>query len=418
MVGSRKVRGIVTVAATLLMVVLTVMPVNTLAVFVRPVCAGIGISTGQFTVVFSLSAAGAMVTSFFFGRLIKVFGKKKLIIFGGITLSVFLFTLALTKNIYLIYISVFVSGFSACTTGFTMGQLIITEWFDQYRATMFSMLTVSLSLFAAIFSPVFAFCIEQFGYSAVLMTEGAVCGGLIIIGGLFFIGDSPETYGLKPFGYKEDAALKSTRSTTLLSTKRMRKTAPYWMIMIIGLAGAMVGRVATSHGNNFFQSLGLDSMQAAYVSSVNSIATLVWALLFGLMADKFSPKIAAVITGTLAAAVMLFNPFLHGLTGALIFAIFVEAESGISNVYSPAVATKIYGKDDAASLIGQIRCTSSIGAMIGPTLAGVMFDATGNYKSCLIIIGVMMLFVLTCVITIDCKRNMESVRKIKGDQLV
>ncbi|POP31736.1 MFS transporter [Lactonifactor longoviformis] len=396
-------RGCITAIATMLMVMLTVLPLNTIGLFIRPICKELQITTAQLSLCFSLNAIGAVATSFFFGRLYKRFGKKPLIVVGGITVFLYLFSMSVSSNLFLIYVTAAVAGIGGTTSGFAMGQLTMTEWFDKARATMYSSLTITLSLFVALLSPIIASGILNFGYRLVLLVEAFISGGGIVLLGLFAVSKSPEKYGMRPIGYLS-AHHKMEPIGASLTMAQIRKTLPFWIALLISLMTCTVGRVASTHGNNFFQTLGLSSTQASYVSSVNAIATLVWSVLFGVLSDKFSPKIAAVSSGCFAAAVMLMNPLLAGMSGALLYAIFVEAESGIASIYSPAVVAKVYGKQEAAQMIGLIRCFASIGSIMGPVFAGILYDRFGNYSFCLFVTGTLMIFVVVLCIVLDNKK--------------
>lgn len=407
------IRGWITAVSTMLTVMLTVLPLNTLSIFIRPICTELGISTGQLSICFSLNALGAVITSFLYGFFVKKAGKKPLIVLGGVTVFLYLYTMASSDSLRLIYVMAAVAGIAGTTSGFAMGQLTMTEWFDKGRGTMFSTLTITLSLFVAICSPIFANGILRYGYRTVLMTEAVICGGGIILLGLFGISAAPEKYGMHPVGYRQLPAETETAVSSSLTMAQIRKTLPFWIALLISMMSRTVGRVATTHGNNFFRSLGLDSMQASYVSSVNALATLAWSVIFGIMTDKFSPKIAAVVTGCCAAAVMLLNPLLSGMSGALLYAIFVEAESGIASTYSPAVVTKIYGKKEAAGMVGLIRCFASVGSIIGPAMAGFLYDQFSNYQICLIVTGILMSIVVACVFLLDNRRSVARIEAMK-----
>ena len=410
---SNMARGWITAVATMLTVMLTVLPLNTISIFLRPMCESLGITTAEISVCFSLNAVGSVLTALFYGRLVKRFGKKPLIAVGGFTVFLYLFTMAVSTNKYLFYITAVVAGFGGTTSGFAMGNLTMTEWFDKGRGTMFSSLTITLSLFVAICSPIFASGIERFGYQPVLLVESIVCGGGIILMGLFLISDTPEKYGMLPIGYVPPVETSDAGAQTSLTMAQIKRTLPFFIALLISMLSCTVGRVATTHGNNFFRSLGLTSIEASYVSSANAIATLVWSAIFGIMVDKFSPKVAAVATGCCAAAVMLLNPYLAGLSGALLYAIFVEAESGIAATYSPAMMTKIYGKKEAASVIGLVRCFASVGSIIGPTVAGVLYDKYNSYNVCLTVTGILMSVVVLLVFALDNKKVIAQVERLK-----
>jgi nitrate/nitrite transporter NarK len=67
-------------------------------------------------------------------------------------------------------------------------------------------------------------------------------------------------------------------------------------------------------------------------------------------------------------------------------------------------------------MIGFIVMGSSVGATIGPISFGLMYDAFGNYVTCLIVMGVLLVLCLLLNFWIYSRKNLDKIKQQIADE--
>ena len=413
-------------AGAIMLSVLAVIPTATASVFIMPIVTALNVSVSAVVLWISIAAAGGTLASLVIGNLMKVIPAKVLVMIGGVFTGLLMASFGFTDNLIIIYCFAFFQGFGLIISGMTIAQIIISKWFIKSRGLMMSLCLVFLMLFAAILNPLVATMIVSYGYQTVALVMGAVIAILIILIGAFIIVDSPEKVGLKPLGYSEESAApagggghgggaKQGASYVVsdLPLKVILGTAPFWAIMIVQMVGTVAAQGIGSQSSPFYQSIGLDEVQASLAITINSLAGMVIMLGFGVLADKKSPTFAATIVACFATVAFLFNYFWFGWTGAIIAAILFTGATAISALYAPNMLVKTFGVKNAGQLIGYGHVAGNIGSFAAPILVAAFFDMNNSYTLIFTIIGVGLAICTVLVIWAGSKRTAEKLRALE-----
>src|SRR5699024_7012839 len=105
---------------------------------------------------------------------------------------------------------------------------------------------------------------------------------------------------------------------------------------------------------------------------------------YGSLSDKIGWKITTNLFALISAVVLVLGMVLSGYPGAVTFAILAGSLTYIGMVGALALP-EVYGNKEAGNLIGFSLAAGSLGAMVGPPLAGIIYDVTGTYNGFLII---------------------------------
>jgi MFS family permease len=416
---------IVGIGALLLSIIAT-LPMTVLSVFVVPISEGTGSSIGSVSLIFSLISIGSLITSLLLGTLIKHLHPKILVIIGGILIGVLLVAIGLVRNIIVLYIAAILFGAGTVIGGLTFAQVVISQWFLKGRGTMMSICMVGITLSAAIFNPLFATQIEGIGYGPVAAIYGLITGVIIVLIGLLAIQGAPEKSGLKPYGYEEpvtsaEGAGETEKPAALvlggLTAVQARRTPYFWAIVSVMLIGSMASMAFSSQASNYFQSLGLNAVNASYCIAIFNLVAMVYTLAFGILADKKSPSFGVLITGIVTAVGYLLIIFWQGWAGAIASSVLMSAIAGMSGLFGATAMTRLFGTREAGALIGFCTAAGGVGAFIGPLLAGMLFDAFGNYVACFLIMGVFILLGVLLAVWVGTKKATERVKQIENEGL-
>ena len=402
----------------IMMAISQLVPWNSFSIFLRPISESMGVAVGYVSIIFSLSAVGGLITALSIGSILKKIDNRIIIAIGGCTLALFFITVSVSSSMIPIYIVSVIHGFGGVAAGFTMAQIILSQWFDRLRGTMLGACMVCMSLAGAILVPVMGTLIVEVGYRTLAFWEGIIGGGLVLLIGVFLISGSPDKYGMKPHGYVErdtgaapaTSADGKVQQNASLTFGQIIRFPIFWIVILMTLMATMAAQSFNSQGANYFQSIGLNAIQASYALSIFMFAGMVWALLFGQISDRISPTVAALINGSVAAFGFLFSFMWLGWTGAIIAAICFAAGGSVTSILGPALMAKVFGTKEAGNLVGFVRAGSSVGGMIGPIVSGFLFSSTGSYVGCFTVMGGIFVVILILNVWAGSKKTIANIK--------
>jgi MFS family permease len=125
--------------------------------------------------------------------------------------------------------------------------------------------------------------------------------------------------------------------------------------------------------------LGINQVQAASILSFTGGASILGTLLMGRASDSIGRKPAIMISVLLMAVAMLWVVWSYTLWMFYLFAIvFGFSYGGISSPVN-ALIGDVFGTRHLGVIMAVLSAPFSIGAAVGPALAGYIFDISGSY---------------------------------------
>jgi MFS family permease len=104
---------------------------------------------------------------------------------------------------------------------------------------------------------------------------------------------------------------------------------------------------------------------------------------FGWLGDLFDRRLAAAVASTLMTVGMFLLCYVDQGWVMILFLLLFPLGFGGMTTLRGAMIQSYFGR-----LIGLVMGASAIGGLIGPTLAGYLFDTTGGYAFTWIILGI------------------------------
>ncbi|MTI46533.1 MAG: MFS transporter [Firmicutes bacterium] len=376
-------------------------------VYIVPLMEKLKVGVGQITLMFTFAAAGSLATSLLMGTLVKKFSIKKLVMIAGILIGSFFIVLGYSNSILIIYALAVLFGFSTIVGGFATAQTEINWWYATGTGKRIGYLSTAVGLGGMVFPVAVAKLIEIFGLRIAASGQGIFIGGIIILIGVFVLSEEPDKYGLKPVGYEENEELNKKENTSgqtksSLTIKQIATKPQFWFILI---SIVLISTASTGFNNNasaLYQSKGIDAVKAALLISIMSGVNFITAPLYGILMDKIGYIKATTLYGLIVAGIFFGSTLLYGFVGGVIIAALMAFKT-FNSMLGPITLPKLFGRKEAASLVGFTTAAQSVGTMIGAPLAGFMFDATGTYDTWMITGGV--LTVITVLLVIIGNRN-------------
>jgi MFS family permease len=141
-----------------------------------------------------------------------------------------------------------------------------------------------------------------------------------------------------------------------------------------------VSTVAT-HVMPYCSSLGISRSRAGLLAAGLPLFSIIGRLVLGWMGDVFDKRrVLALAFGLMTAGMLVFS-YLQVPWMIIPFLLLFPPSFGGTMVLRGAILREYFGRNSFGKLLGIVMGSASLGGIIGPTLAGWVFDSMGSYFS-------------------------------------
>jgi MFS family permease len=353
-----------------------------------------GWSKGVISTALTLYFATSAVLGMAVGRSVDRFGSKPLLILGSVITGIGFFLLSRITHLWQLFaVYLILACGTSCASTITITTLI-ANWFVFKRGLALGVTMSGLSLGGMIMVPFTVYLIAHWGLRTALPILGGIFCLAVIPIALFLIKQHPADVGQFPDGLQE-APLSfdpSNRSISFASQMRVwtraeaMQTTTFWAI-VIGFLLAMTGQLAFLVHQVSFLSRTLGVVGAAKAVSVTTGASVISRLFLGSVADRFDKRYVAIFCFLVQGIAVLFMARFHQVVvlylGTFAFGLTM---GGIVMMQSLLIGD-CFGMVSFGTIIGFSGLFTQLGASFGPTIAGLIFDATRDYRIAFTIFG-------------------------------
>ena len=380
---------------------------STLAIFLKPLTAELGVSRG----VFSLLRSGEGIIGAFMaplvGTLVDRQGGARLMAIGTTLVGIgYLFLGHIDTFTQFVLIRLAIVTVGDALMGSSVVNIVIARWFVRQRGRALAISSMGVG-FAKVCMPVIgAWLIVLLGWRHTWTVFGF---GAIVLGvapALLFVRKSPEDMGLHPDGAPAPAIHEPAKSTAKQKIIPLRAAAPvdviwtprealrtsaFWLLAItFGIASIGVTGL-NLHIYSYVTDLGYSAVIAASVMSVIASMQLASPLAWGFLTERIDARYAAMIRFVVQAAGLCLA-ITTGNLFCLYFGFFLYGIGLGGNMVLPDILWASYfGRLSLGKIRGMGIFISQVLAAIGPPFFGFLFDVTGGYGLSFAIFGIVLM---------------------------
>lgn len=266
---------------------------------------------------------------------------------------------------------------------------LINVWFKKNAGLAVSITAATLSIFAAIASPIGQSIINATDWQTARLVMATFSTILAVIITAAFVRKSPYDMGLLPFGATEKDKVEGETEIRLegaTKSQALRSPGLYMLILVAGIIVCCAAFLQQIPAYCARTDLGADV--GAFALSILMIGGVIGKLILGVLNDAIGIKITALVSlggGALGILIAL----LAGGTNAPMFyigmVVFGFGYAGLT-VIVPMLTREAFGSLNYTQIYSWVSMGIFIATAISFFMYAVIYDTTGSYDLCFMIV--------------------------------
>jgi MFS family permease len=309
-------------------------------------------------VYFVLGAGAGMLADRFGPRVVCCAGM--VFIAGGLALS------SLAHAMWVIYAAYGVGVGIGIALVYTPAIACVQPWFTQRRGLAAGLASAGIGAGTVVVPLLAALAIEHLQWRAALR---------VIAVGVLLVGLGAAVL-LKRAPMGAATASGQRPGSTLAETLRNRRF--WWLYAAVVLASPSMF-IPFAHASAAARDLGLSDARAVGLVGLIGIGSLVGRFVIGALADRIGRLLTLSLMQASAGLSYLLWGAAGGYPALVVFALWFGLSYGGIVSLLPAICMDLFGPRAVSGIIGTLYTGAALGNLLGPVIAGAVFDRTGSY---------------------------------------
>ena len=355
-------------------------------VFFLPLSQELNLSRTATSFAFSLSRAEGAIEGPIVGHLLDRYGPRPIML-AAVLLMGAGYLLLSQVNSYIGFLIVYTGLISLTHSGgFMHAPMVLTNtWFIRLRARAMTINSAAYGLGGVLLAPILSLIVHNSGWRA----GAAVAGITFLLVGIplcLTIRPSPESMGLKPDGEQHAAEANPEKSSSApntievnITTAQAVRSFAFWALVLgAGVRNAAYHAIST-HFIPMMVWKGMSQQQATFLLSSFALLGFISTLVFGWLADNINkPRLVSSIlfTAGISILVLIFG----GSIGILWIFILLFTTVEATYPVAWALVGDLFGRKHFAKIRGYMSVFYVWGSVLGPVIAGAIWDRWQTYE--------------------------------------
>lgn len=320
------------------------------------------------------------------GWFIDRFGPQGVIRVGVLTLGTGFMLLSQIESLAAFYGAFIVVALGSSLCGFFPLNVSLIYWFEKQRSRALSTLGFGLAL-GGIAVPLVAWFMATYGWRATAFGSGVM---FMVLGWPLarVIRGRPALYGETVDG--EPVAAPSSTSPAIapragtrdFTAREALRTPAFWLLSLgHGFALFVVTAVNVHAISHLKEGLGYPVETAALYIMLMTLAQIGGIAIGASMGDRFDKRLVCAGCMLLHMSGLLFLTYATNAAMVVAFALLHGTGWGLRGPFMHAIRADYFGVSAIGMILGLSFMIIVVGQIGGPLIAGVLADATGNYRA-------------------------------------
>ena len=345
------------------------------SVFVAPLEKEFGWRRAQTSLVFTIAVVTFAITFIFGGRLQDRRGPRPAAFIGTVLVSLGFFLTSLTSSLTFLYVVFGVIVGAGNGFGYATPIPVASKWFPDKRGLVVGLMVGGYGASSAIIGPLATNLIASIGWRTTFQILGLA---FLVMGmaGTFLMANPPAGY--KPDGWTPSASAAARRDVTTIEVLR---TPQFYLLWIAYCLGTTAGLMTISQLVPMARSSGLTATAAALALTMGAFGNAGGRILSGWLSDslgRLTTLRIMVLVSSLAMPLLFAVREQVGLFYLLVIVVYWCYGTQLS-VFASTTAD-FYGTRNLGMNYGALFTAWGAAGVLGPLIAGRVFDATKSYQ--------------------------------------
>lgn len=358
---------------------------------------GFGWTAGQMSWAFSLTQVQEGSMAPMLGIIVDKLGPRRMVFFGLVVLGAGFILFSQIQELWHLYMVFMVMSLGSTMSSWLPMMTVLNSWFIRRKTMAMALAQEGFSV-SSIFVPILlAWAIggtdphesERFGWRAAALFIGLVCLALAVPLSRL-VRNRPEDMGLLPDGDASPPSARAqgesddppaARDEEGYTWQEAIRTRTFWL-MATGHATTTVTLGTTYvHLGLLLDDRGFSIESIGVVVAVFTSLTAVFLPVGGYLGDKFSIRTVAFAFSTVLTLSVVVLVLAPGSGMVFVFAVLFGIGTGGRFAIMTSMRGRYFGRKAFAAITGISVLPTSALMVVGPVVAGVVRDRTGNYDA-------------------------------------
>ncbi len=365
-------------------------------IFQVPLIQEFGWSRGLLSGAFSLSLLVYAVTAPYMGSLLERKGPRAIMPWGCVVVGLSFMGGYFISSIWHVYLLIgFFGGLGLALNGFATNTSIMPRWFVQKRGRATGIVLSGIGFGILALSPIIERVISNFGWRAAYFLLGFFILIVIAPASFLLMRDHPEDLGQArdglPYPAEENTAGPAENESpetgvdkSVMSVFRtLRGDMRFWAMMFLYFTIGFNNNTILSQLQLYLVDAHFTMAAAAIIFGMVGFLRTAGSVIGGWMGDYMGRGRATAVFAVVIAVGLILLLIMPSLGGGLVLAYLFTLIYGVGlggmSACGSALNGDIFEGPTFAVIVGFVEICYGMGGVVGPPLAGVMFDLTGSY---------------------------------------
>ena len=350
-------------------------------------------TASQTSWIFSAGLASFAIVMILAGRLQDKYGPRIIAVIGGLILGAGYIAASFTGTSFmLMLIFIGIVGGAGIGMGYVCPIAACVKWFPDMKGLITGLAVAGFGAGAFIFVKLagsWMGLIASQGVNGTFLIFGIIFAVSVVLGALLL---SNPPAGWKPAGWNPPVNTDGSAKAEVanLTQGQTIKTVQFWMIWLAFVFSAGCGLMVIKCLKNFGVLEGGLSAAAAgsalgLLALFNGLGRVVW----GTISQKLSAKYSVVLMCLMQAGMMFFLLGMGSKPSTLaIAACWIGFNFGGNFALFPLLTLENFGPKNLGANYGAVFTSYGVGGILGPVMAGKVWDSMGTFKTAFIIAAI------------------------------
>jgi MFS family permease len=342
----------------------------------------------------SIAAGLSIPVTIYCGKFFDKYGPRKLFAIIFVIAGAGLFLSSFVTQLWQLYITFGVIWGGVWFSFFTLPNAVVRRWFDRRAGLALGIAVCGIALGWPVLFPLVEHLIASGSWQHAFQVLGVIVWviGAIVVA---FIKPSPESIGSYPDGEKPEALFQEDDGSEAITSKIKEWTASmairtrsFWMTWLALFCVLVALTMVVFHGPSYATAQGIERATVVFIFGIMGLLSVLGRIGSGRLGDHLisrgMPSVHArrymyAVSGLLMGIGMLIMLQLTGAGLLWVWAVVFGIGYGFHVPQLGAIMGDLFGRKNLGIIISLGGTAAGVAGIIGPPLAGRIYDVQGNY---------------------------------------